>query len=486
MDATLPGSRVPVRPHIERPHLMLSAAARAGAVLASAALLVGTAAAPALADSAAPADSPSPVAVPAGLYGKADPTYDGVWRQSLALLALHTAKVTPSGQAVDWLTGQQCDDGGWPSFRADTAAECTAATEDSNATAMAVQALVALGGHGAAVDDGLSWLKHHQNADGGWSYNPGGASDANSTGLAINALVAAGADPAKVVKHGHSGYDGLASFQLGCNAPAAQRGGFAYQPDRAGALIADDLASAQAALAAAGGALPVTADSRKEQPAAAPSCAKGADDTVPRGQSADAVAHYLAQRLAAGKQRLMQTLPGADPAPDFNATSWAVLGLIAAGHPDQAADAADWLAGNSYGWMQGQQGTSPSAAATLVLVARATGLDPYNFGGSNAVQLLMNSGPAPAATPSAAASAVAAAPDGTLAPGSSVSGADEDENGGFSAVWLVALGLLAVAGGVAYLAIGRGKRAAGPAGPGTRGPAGDGPGQDGAAPGEDR
>lgn len=94
---------------------MLSAA-RTGAAVLAAVLLCGLAAGPALADAASP--SPSPVAAPAALYGRSDPTYDGVWRQSLALTALANAKVTPADSAVGWLTGQQCADGGWPSFRA--------------------------------------------------------------------------------------------------------------------------------------------------------------------------------------------------------------------------------------------------------------------------------------------------------------------------------------------------------------------------------
>ncbi|WP_377271776.1 hypothetical protein [Peterkaempfera sp. SMS 1(5)a] len=462
---------------------MLSAAARAGAVLASALLLAGTAAAPALADSAAPADtaSPSPVAVPAGLYGKSDPTYDGVWRQSLALLALHGAGVKPSTQAVGWLTGQQCGDGGWPSFRADTGSDCTTATEDSNATALAVQALTALGGHDAAVTKGVTWIKRHQNPDGGWSYNPGGTSDANSTGLAVNALVATKADPAAVAKRGHSAYDGLASFQLGCGAPAAQRGAFAYQPGKSGALAPNDLASAQAALAAAGGSLPVAAGSRKDKPAAAPTCQAGSKGALPQGQSAEAVAHFLVQRLAAGKQRLMQTLPGADPTPDYNATSWAVLGLIAAGHPDQATDAADWLAGNGYSWMQGDQGTNPSAAAELLLVSQATGLDPYNFGGSNLVQILVNSGPTPASVPPAAVAAATASPSATLQPGSAVTGTDEDDNGGFSLSWLIAIAaVLVVSAAVFAFASRRNDRAAARAGETAAAP------DTAAAPGEDR
>ncbi|MDX6764253.1 hypothetical protein SIN09_33900, partial [Streptomyces sp. F8] len=77
--------------------------------------------------------------IPSGLYGKNDPTYDGVWRQSFALLAQDTVGVKPAAQAVDWLVGQSCANGSFPAFRADTAKDCDAtAYIDSNATAAAV------------------------------------------------------------------------------------------------------------------------------------------------------------------------------------------------------------------------------------------------------------------------------------------------------------------------------------------------------------
>ncbi len=142
---------------------------RSAAALAAIAV-IGAAAAPA----AAADPSPSPSAkVPAGLYGTADPTYDGVWRQSLALLAQDTAGVIPSPKAVDWLTGQQCGNGAFAPFRADADKPCDARTPvDTNSTAAAVQALAALGGHGDVVEDALGWLKSVQNKDGGWGYTP--------------------------------------------------------------------------------------------------------------------------------------------------------------------------------------------------------------------------------------------------------------------------------------------------------------------------
>ncbi|MFD0276666.1 prenyltransferase/squalene oxidase repeat-containing protein [Kitasatospora sp. NPDC127111] len=417
-------------------------AARLGAAALSATLLAGAAAGPAL------ADSPSPSAAapaPAGLYGKGDPTYDGVWRQSLALTALAGAKVTPADSAVSWLTGQQCADGGWPSFRADTAAACDAATEDSNATAVAIQALVALGGHQDAVDKGVQWLKANQNADGSWAYNPGSPGDANSTGLAVNALFAAKTDPAGVAKAGKNAFDGLALFQLGCASPADQRGSFTYQPKPDGALDPNALATGQAALAAVGGKLPVTNTNRTDAAPKALACADGAADaaakTVARTDSGEAVGAYLTAQLAAGGQHLTLTTPGAAPTPDYTATAWAALGLIQGGHPQQAAGAVDWLAKEGSAWTKG--GTDASATATLLLVAQAAQREPASFGGDLVAQLTAL-GPAPKATAAASSATSASAP-----------AKDEKKDGGIGQWWLIGVGLLIGIGGGLILSLQR-------------------------------
>ncbi|MDH6131908.1 hypothetical protein P3T37_001282 [Kitasatospora sp. MAA4] len=368
--------------------------ARTGAALLTAGLLAGLAAGPALADSASPSPSPSPVAAPAALYGKSDPTYDGVWRQSLALTALAAAKITPADSAVAWLTGQQCADGGWPSFRANTAAACTVSTEDSNATSVAVQALATLGGHQDAVDKGVQWIKANQNADGSWSYNPGTPGDANSTGLVVSALRAAKTDPSTVAKAGKDGLQGLASFQLGCNTPADQHGAFAYQPDTKGALAANALATAQAALAAAGGSLPVAAGSPTGRAPQALSCTSDGAYVAP-GEAASA---YLTAQLASGGKHLMLTTPGATPTPDYNATAWAAISLVRAGHPEPAADAVAWLADTAGTWAKGPSGTDASATATLLLAAEATGHNLHAFGGTDLVAQLTAAGPAPKTT----------------------------------------------------------------------------------------
>ncbi|WP_052432845.1 prenyltransferase/squalene oxidase repeat-containing protein, partial [Streptacidiphilus carbonis] len=375
-------------------------AARLGAVALSAAVLTGTAA-PAFA--ASDTTSASPVRIPAGLYGLSDPTYDGVWRQGLSLLALHTQGVTPAASAVSWLTGQQCADGGWPSYNADPAKGCTAATEDTNSTSAAVQALVALGGHDDAVAKAVAWYKKVQNADGGWSYNPGAASDANSTGVVVSALAAAKADLASVAKGGKTALEGLHSFQLGCSAARAEQGAFAYQPDKSGKLVANDVASAQAALATGSGFLPVA----PAAPAAGAASAASASATsgASCSDSQQSASQYLAGRLGSGDEHLTSQLAGASPAPDYASTAWAALSLAGSGRPADARKAVEWLSANSAAWAKG---AGASGYAVLILSAHATGVDPTHFGASNLVAQLEAAGPAPAGTGAASATAAAA------------------------------------------------------------------------------
>lgn len=148
---------------------------RRSSAAALAAIAVIGVAAPAVAADPSPSTSASAPSSPSGLYGSADPQFDGVWRQSLALLAQDTAGVVPSSQAVKWLTDQQCDNGAFAPFRADPAKACDAKTMvDTNSTAAAVQALWAVGGHGDVVESALAWLKSVQNEDGGWATPPAG------------------------------------------------------------------------------------------------------------------------------------------------------------------------------------------------------------------------------------------------------------------------------------------------------------------------
>jgi hypothetical protein len=346
---------------------------------------------------------------PTGLYGAADPTYDGVWRQSYALLALHTEGVTPAADAVGWLTGQQCADGGFPSYRADTAKACTPKAEDTNATGIAVQALAALGGHADVIGRATGWLKSVQNTDGGWSYNPGGASDPDSTAVVLGAFTATGAAPGSVrAKSGKSPYDALRGFQSGCTAKVANRGAFAYPMN--GKLSVNAKATADAVRASQGADFVVAAPAA-DTAVTAPDCGTGNPYAAlgPKASGA-AGAAWLTAQLTAGGRHLTALTPGADkPTPDYGTTADAVVALAAGGQRTAAASAYAWLAANAGTWAH----ANPAALSQLILAAHATGADPRDAGGANLVQQLTHLGPAPAAqekTGSSSAPASASAP----------------------------------------------------------------------------
>ncbi|MFE9673060.1 prenyltransferase/squalene oxidase repeat-containing protein [Streptomyces sp. NPDC006259] len=404
---------------------------RSAAVLAATAVI--GAAAPAVA--ASPSPTPS-VALPSGLYGSTDPTYDGVWRQSLALLAQDTVGVEPAGKAVDWLTGQQCANGAFAAFRADPAQPCDAKLMvDTNSTAAAVQALAALGGHEAAAEKAVGWLTSVQNADGGWGYAPGGASDTNSTSVVVGALAAAGKKPAEVVKGGNSPYDALTKLAL----PCAAGGAFAYQPDKQGKSSANADATAAGVLGVLGEGL--AAGAGKEADAAV--CAD-AGYPGPRQAAANGAA-YLAKAVAKDGY-LISVLPGAENQPDYGNTADAVVALAAQGGAEQARKPLTWLQHHAAAWAR-QNG--PAAYAQLVFAAHATGTDPRAFGGTDLVAALNATGPAPQATDRATG--------GLQREDSDDHDGAEDSDDGFGVWWTV--GVFLVAGiGIGFLISGRRKR----------------------------
>lgn len=409
---------------------------RRAAALAITSVLCGAAAPVAV---AAPSPSPSAPDLPAGLYGTKDPTYDGVWRQSLAFLAQKVELVTPATQSVDWLVGQQCTSGAFASYR-DAARPCDAKTvADTNATAAAVQAMVELGVHREVVDNGVSWLKSVQNKDGGWGYNPGSPSDANSTAVVTGALGRAGVPLADVTKaDGKTPYTALQSFALPCGGEGG--GAFAYQPDKDGKLAANADATAAAVIGAMGkGMAAGNANAVK-----APACHEGSGLTIE--QSAQNGAFYLAKTLAGSGHLDLPPMPGAeesDPQPDFGNTADAVVALAASGHKDKAAGSVAYLKKHAQGWAKDG---GPAATAQLVLAAHATGSDARDFGGVDLVRQLNATGPAPAAT---------AVPSPTAtAPSTPEDTSSDDE--GLGIWWIVGVGL-AFGAGIGFLLSGRRK-----------------------------
>ncbi|CAM5532306.1 MULTISPECIES: prenyltransferase/squalene oxidase repeat-containing protein [Streptomyces] len=399
---------------------------RSAAALATTAVLLGAAAPVAVA-----APSPSPSAeLPAGLYGTTDPTYDGVWRQSLAFLAQKIEYVTPSTQAVDWLVGQQCDSGAFTSYRADTSQPCDASTVmDTNATAIAVQALVEINQRREDANNGADWLKSVQNEDGGWGYNPGSPSDANSTSIVIGALARTGVPVGELTTaDGSTPYTALQSLAIACE--DEDGGAFAYQPGKKGELTANPDATAASVLGLMGkGIASGTSNAVKD-----PSCTKG--DGLSPEQTAQNGAFFLADTLKKQPYLEQAPMPGAEdstPQPDYGNTADAVVALAASGHKNKAQASVSWLQKNATGWAK--QG-GPAATAQLILAAHATGADARSFGGVDLVKQLNSMGPSPAAT---------ALPSPTPTGPQPSSGTDSDDSG-LSLGWLIGIGLAAGAG----------------------------------------
>ncbi|WP_217252410.1 prenyltransferase/squalene oxidase repeat-containing protein [Streptomyces sp. AC602_WCS936] len=406
---------------------------RSSAAALAAIAVIGAAAAPAVAADPSPS-KPTGTSGKSGLYGSADPQFDGVWRQSLALLAQDTAGVIPSSQAVKWLTDQQCDNGAFAPFRADPAGACDAKTMvDTNSTAAAVQALWAVGGHGDAIKDALDWLKSVQNKDGGWGYTPGSPSEANSTSVVIGALAATETDPETVKKGGKSPYDALLASALPC---AKDGGAFGY-PDQDGKLVANADATAAGVLGALGTGL-VTEAGKKTADAG---CTTADEPT--REQAAANGAAYLADALAEDGH-LKSALGGSTEQPDYGNTADAVVALAAQGGADKAAKPLAWLEKNAAKWAKE---SGPAAYAQLILAAHATGTDPRAFGGTDLVAELNATGPAPQGM--AAKDTATASDDDTKD--------EKKDDSGFGVWWFV--GVCLVFGiGIGFLLSGRNKK----------------------------
>ena len=154
-----------------------------------------------------------------GLFGAPDP-FSAATNQSLALLALVASGSSVPVDALAWLVEQQCGGGstpaaavgGWQPYRArtgDVLDACSAPDSgtfsgpDTNTTAFAVQALVAVG-ETTGVPAALTFLRSAQATTGthaaGFANYPGDGADPNSTAVVIQALVAAGEDLASWIR----------------------------------------------------------------------------------------------------------------------------------------------------------------------------------------------------------------------------------------------------------------------------------------------
>jgi hypothetical protein len=327
-----------------------------------------------------PAVAPAVASGDRGLYGSADPSFDGVYRQSWAIVGLRSVGSSVPARAVRWLTSQQCGNGGFQSYRADTSAPCAVSNAasfsgpDSNSTAMAVMALRSVGQRSRA-DRAVRYLSGLQGPDGGFSFYAGGDSDANSTGLAVAAL--RGSPQTAATKQRITRATGwLRSVQRRCGA-APQQG---LVPFQAGGP-ANFLASAQAALGLST-TLPARARATK---ADALVCRN--DAQVGSVSTRNALLWGTAQALRTGGGVVANQFGSGS---DLTATAQMVIALGSAKqYPATVRTAVRVLkrSAASYTGPAGQ--ANPAAVGTLLVLADVTpNTAPRSFGGVDLVATL--------------------------------------------------------------------------------------------------
>ncbi|GIH03726.1 hypothetical protein Rhe02_17930 [Rhizocola hellebori] len=124
---------------------------------------------------------------PSGRFSDRSPfgEFSNIFTQSFALLALDRTAAGAPPAASSFLVAARCADGGYPLLFGQPTC-----VSEVDTTAMAVQALIAVGRHSDAAVS-LRWLVSVQHADGGFG-NYSGVGNATSTGLAGQALRAGG------------------------------------------------------------------------------------------------------------------------------------------------------------------------------------------------------------------------------------------------------------------------------------------------------
>lgn len=319
-----------------------------------------------------------------GLFGSQDPTYDGVYRQGLAVTGLAATKTPVPQSAVRWLLRQQCGNGAFQSYRADTGAPCAKPDpvaytgRDTNSSAAAAMALVAVGRPDEARA-AVAYAFKQQNPDGGFPWFAGADSDTNSTGLVLAALHAVGKSgaPRKQVSRAHT-Y--LERTQLRCAAPRAQRG---LMPFQAGLATPDSLGSGQAAVGLLT-TLPVTSS---RETGTKVSCT-GAEENG-RADVTQALLGGLVRTLRANGDLMPNSFGDGS---DVSASAAAVLALSASGwKPAVARDSLKQIKRQARTYTQTDGQANAGATGTLLLAAGATGANPRAFGGVDLVSRLLDS-----------------------------------------------------------------------------------------------
>jgi hypothetical protein len=355
-----------------------------GAVATAFALTLGAAVTATAAPTQAPAASRTADASDAGLFGAADPSFDGVYRQGLAITGLRAVRAPVPSSAVSWLVRQQCPNGGFQSYRANPAAPCdspnpaTFSGPESNSTAVAAMALRSVGRTEQAAR-ATSYLRTLQNSDGGFAYYKGGSRDVNSTGLAVAALRPQAGSKAVATRLARASKF-LRSAQLRCSASAADQGLLPYQP----AGPANPLASAQAALG-----LTTTLPAKVRRVSSDRlTCRDGKQ--VGSVSTRNALLAGIATTLRAGNG----TAPSSfGSGPDISATAQMAIALAAAKqYPGTVRTAVRALKANAAEYTGAGSEASPAALGTLLQVAAVTAnTTPSSFGGVNLTKELRSS-----------------------------------------------------------------------------------------------
>ena len=305
-----------------------------------------------------------------GLYGTADPTFDGVFRQTVAMIGLNAVGARPSATAINWLLRQQCADGSFESYRADTSVPCSPgdpeAFSGSNVQQTALAAIALFQNNRTAqARRAIVWLIDSQNDDFGFPTFRGGISDANSTGLALLALQTV--QPQDRSARVPNAKRFLRNVQMRC----ATGGGLAYQRGQ----TANALASSQAYLGLVGG-LPVEPRSSLKPN---PRCSSN---------TAANVGSYLADPIT----RTGALANAFGPGPDYTSTGISILGFVSEGVGRQAVRRGlQTLQTNARAYTQQDGIEVPAALGVLLMVAHATETNPRNFGGVNLVGALQRS-----------------------------------------------------------------------------------------------
>ena len=162
---------------------------------------------------------------PIGLFGQQDPTYDGVYRQSLSLIALDAAGARVPTPPFEWLQRQQCDNGRFPSYTDLTTRVRRRGQRRHRPCGHRPEAArqAQLGTRRDATGCSTS-----RPAPAAGSSTPASGPNANTTGLVVQAMIAMRIDPTTVEDATHRlGF--LRSLQLDCTSVAADRGALDYQ-----------------------------------------------------------------------------------------------------------------------------------------------------------------------------------------------------------------------------------------------------------------